>query len=68
MNDLDENGWSHIHHAAMHGMIKSVQRFVTASEDQLEFPTNDDRHMTPLLLAVESGKLDTVQCIVELGE
>lgn len=23
--------------------------------------------MTPLLLAVESGKLDTVQCIVELG-
>ncbi|XP_038070212.1 ankyrin and armadillo repeat-containing protein-like isoform X2 [Patiria miniata] len=67
MNDLDERGWSHIHNAAFHGYIKSIQRFVAASEDQLEFPTNDDRLMTPLLLAVESGKLDTVRCLVDLG-
>ncbi|XP_033626712.1 ankyrin and armadillo repeat-containing protein-like [Asterias rubens] len=67
MNDLDERGWSHIHNAAYHGYIKSIQRFVAASEDQLEFPTNDDRLMTPLLLAVDNNKLDTVQCLVELG-
>ncbi|XP_072169198.1 ankyrin and armadillo repeat-containing protein-like [Diadema setosum] len=67
MNDLDENGWSHIHHAAHHGYIKSIEKFVGASEDQLEFPTNDERLMTPLLLAVESGKLDTVECLVRLG-
>ena len=67
MNDLDERGWSHIHNAAFHGYIKSIQRFVAASEDQLEFPTNDDRLMTPLLLAVDNGKLDSVKCLVELG-
>ncbi|XP_070575179.1 ankyrin and armadillo repeat-containing protein-like isoform X2 [Ptychodera flava] len=67
MNELDEKGWSHIHHAAARGYNKSITRFVSASEDQLEFPTADDRHMTPLLLAVESGILDTVKCLVDLG-
>ncbi|XP_077982959.1 ankyrin and armadillo repeat-containing protein-like isoform X2 [Glandiceps talaboti] len=67
MNELDENGWSHIHHAAARGFIKSITRFVSASEDQLEFPTADDRHMTPLLLAVESGNLETVKCLVDLS-
>ncbi|XP_041454687.1 ankyrin and armadillo repeat-containing protein-like isoform X2 [Lytechinus variegatus] len=67
MNDLDDNGWSHIHHAAYHGYIKSIEKFVGASEDQLEFPTNDDKLMTPILLAVDSGKLDTVECLVKLG-
>nr|XP_006821473.1 PREDICTED: ankyrin and armadillo repeat-containing protein-like [Saccoglossus kowalevskii] len=61
MNDLDEKGWGHIHHAASRGFIKSITRFVMASEDQLEFPTADDRHMTPLLLGVESGNLETVE-------
>ncbi|XP_033113077.1 ankyrin and armadillo repeat-containing protein-like [Anneissia japonica] len=67
MNDVDDNGWSHIHHAAMHGFIKSIERFVAASEDQLEFPTNCSRQLTPLLVSVDSGKLETVQCLVQLG-
>ncbi|XP_071957415.1 ankyrin and armadillo repeat-containing protein-like isoform X2 [Antedon mediterranea] len=67
MNDVDDNGWSHIHHAAMHGFIKSIERFVAASEDQLEFPTNCSRQLTPILVAVDSGKLETVECLVRLG-
>ncbi|KAK2180327.1 hypothetical protein NP493_447g01012 [Ridgeia piscesae] len=67
MNELDENGWGHIHHAAFRGFIKSVERFVAAGEDQLELETGDDLHSTPLLLAVMSGNLETVTCLVNLG-
>ncbi|XP_071821926.1 ankyrin and armadillo repeat-containing protein-like isoform X2 [Apostichopus japonicus] len=67
MDELDENGWAQIHHSAFHGFTKSVERFVAASEDQLEFPTNDHNHMTPLLLAVGSGQFDTAKRLVDLG-
>ncbi|XP_064641312.1 ankyrin and armadillo repeat-containing protein-like isoform X2 [Lineus longissimus] len=67
MNELDENGWAHIHHAAFRGFVKSIERFVKANEEQLEFETGDDVHSTPLLLATMSGNLESVQCLVELG-
>ncbi|KAJ8042218.1 Ankyrin and armadillo repeat-containing protein [Holothuria leucospilota] len=67
MDELDDNGWAQIHHSAFHGFTKSVERFVAASQDQLEFPTNDHNNMTPLLLAVGSGRFDTVKRLVELG-
>ena len=35
MNEFDENGWSHIHQAAFRGFVKSVERFVSAGEDQV---------------------------------
>ena len=35
MNELDENGWGHIHHAAYRGFVKSVERFVAAGEEQV---------------------------------
>jgi len=34
---------------------------------QLELETGDDLHSTPLLLAVMSGNLETVTCLVNLG-
>ena len=67
MNDLDENGWAHVHHAAYRGFVKSVERFVKANEDQLELETGDDLQSTPMLLSVMSGNLETVQCLVQLG-
>ena len=38
-----------------------------ASDEQLELITGDDLHSTPLLLAVMSGNLETVRCLVDLG-
>jgi hypothetical protein len=67
MNELDENGWAHIHHAAFRGFVKSIERFVKANEDQLELETGDDARSTPLLLATTSSNLESVQCLVELG-
>ncbi|KAK3702153.1 hypothetical protein QZH41_008212 [Actinostola sp. cb2023] len=67
MDDFDENGWAHIHHAAHNGYHKSVSRFVKSKEDQLELETHDDQQSTPFLLSCTSGALETVQLLVELG-
>ncbi|XP_074644329.1 ankyrin and armadillo repeat-containing protein-like [Tubulanus polymorphus] len=67
MNELDENGWAHIHHAAFRGFIKSIERFAVASEEQLELETGDDLKSTPILLAIMSGNIDTIKCLVGLG-
>ena len=67
MNEVDENGWGHIHHAAARGFVKSIERFVKAADDQLELETQDDLRSTPLLLASTSGSLDGVKSLVELG-
>ena len=67
MNETDENGWGHIHHAAYRGFLKSVERFVKADPEQLELETNDDLKTTPLLLAVMSGSKETVECMIGLG-
>ena len=67
MNELDENGWGHIHHAAFRNFIKSVERFVKANPENLELETQDDLHSTPVLLAVMSGELEVVKCLVQLG-
>lgn len=67
MNEKDENGWAHVHHAAFRGFIKSIERFVNANKEQLELETEDEFHSTPLLLAVMSGNVESVQCLMNLG-
>ena len=67
MDEFDENGWAHIHHAAYNGYHKSVARFVKGREDQLELVTGDGKQSTPLLLSCTSGNIDTVQVLIELG-
>ena len=67
MNEFDENGWAHVHQAAFRGFVKSVERFINTDSEQLELETSDDLHSTPLLLAVMSGNLETVKCLVEVG-
>ncbi|EDO46402.1 predicted protein [Nematostella vectensis] len=67
MDEFDENGWAHIHHASFNGYHKSVSRFIKNKEDQLELETQDGTSCTPFLLACKSGVLETVQLLVELG-
>ena len=68
MNEMDENGWAHIHYAAFRGYLKSLEKFVkTGSQEQLELETEDELHSTPLLLSVMSGNLETVKILVDLG-
>lgn len=67
MGDFDENGWAHIHHAANRGFPKSLERFVHADPDQLELKTNDDLGSTPFLIAVASGNLESITCLIGLG-
>ena len=64
---FDENGWAHVHHAAFNGYHKSVSRFIKDREDQLELQTQDGKQSTPLLLACQSGVLETVQLLIDLG-
>lgn len=67
MGDFDEHGWAHIHHAADRGFPKSLERFVHADPDQLELATNDSLGSTPFLIAVASGNLDSINCLITLG-
>ncbi|KAF6034711.1 hypothetical protein EB796_006980 [Bugula neritina] len=69
MNQVDESGLAHIHQAAKKGYFSSVEKFLKASNDQLEFETQDDLHDTPLLVAVRTGmqNIDTINIIIEFG-
>ncbi|PVD21085.1 hypothetical protein C0Q70_19251 [Pomacea canaliculata] len=67
MNDTDEKGWSHIHHCAYRGYVKSLERFVEGDPESLELQTTDDQANTPFLLAVASGNQDMVACLINLG-
>ncbi|KAL4234650.1 hypothetical protein ACF0H5_006291 [Mactra antiquata] len=67
MGDFDENGWAHIHHAANRGFPKSLERFVHADPDQLELKTNDELGSTPFLIAIASGNLESITCLINLG-
>jgi len=51
------------------GYFSSVEKFLKASNDQLEFETQDDLHDTPLLVAVRTGmqNIDTINIIIEFG-
>ena len=45
MNEPDETGWSHIHHCAYRGYIKSLERFVENDPDSLELQTHTEGHL-----------------------
>ncbi|XP_052818748.1 ankyrin and armadillo repeat-containing protein-like [Mya arenaria] len=67
MAEYDEHGWAHIHHAANRGFEKSLERFVHADPGQLELKTNDETGSTPFLIAVTSGNLESITCLINLG-
>ena len=67
MDEFDNEGLSHIHHAAFSGYQKSISRFVRTNQEQLELLTKDGKRNTPLLLACSNGQLDAVRFLVELG-
>lgn len=51
------------------GYFKSVEKFIKASEEQLEFETQDELKETPLMVAIRAGmsNIETIQVIIELG-
>ena len=67
MDDFDNEGWSHVHHAAFSGYQKSISRFVRSNRDQLDLLTKDGKRNTPLLLACSNGQVEVVRFLVELG-
>ncbi|XP_030060322.1 ankyrin and armadillo repeat-containing protein isoform X3 [Microcaecilia unicolor] len=68
MDDLDENGWAPIHHAAVKNHVTSIERiFETSGTQQLERNTADGHGNTPLLLAVSRASRSTVEILVKLG-
>ena len=66
MDEFDNEGWSHIHHAVFSGYQKSISRFVRTNQEQLELLTKDGKRSTPLLLACRNGQLDALRFLVEL--
>nr|XP_033796329.1 ankyrin and armadillo repeat-containing protein-like isoform X2 [Geotrypetes seraphini] len=68
MDDLDENGWAPIHHAALKNHVTSIERILeTPGTQQLERNTGDRHRNTPLLLAVSTASQSTVELLVRLG-
>lgn len=65
--DFDAHGWSHIHHAAFNGYVKSISRFVRSNKELLELLTRDGKKNSPLSLACSNGQLETVCLLIELG-
>eukprot|EP00944_MAST-04C_sp_MAST-4C-sp1_P006885 g6885.t1 len=54
--------WLHV--AAIHGQLQAVEALVTAGDDVNE---TDDILRTPLLYAITSGSLETVEYLIENG-
>lgn len=55
--------------SVLSGYFKSVEKFIQASDDQLEFETQDELKETPLLVAVRAGmsNMETISIIIRLG-
>lgn len=51
------------------GYFKSVEKFIKANSEQLEFQTQDALRETPLMIAVRAGyaNRETINVIVDLG-
>lgn len=51
------------------GYFKSVEKFIKASDDQLEFETQDELRETPLMVSIRAGmaNIETIQIIIECG-
>ncbi|XP_075432502.1 ankyrin and armadillo repeat-containing protein-like isoform X2 [Ascaphus truei] len=68
MEELDENGWAPMHHAAYRNHVSLVERLVeTSGPGQLETRTGDNVQNTPLLIAASCGSQDMVNLLVNLG-
>lgn len=68
LNKTDDHGLACIHHAAINGNASMLVLLVTSGcQQDLECSRNTASSLTPLHLAVRSGSLDTVACLLMLN-
>lgn len=68
LNKTDDNGLACIHHAAINGNADMLELLVTSGcQQDLECCRRTTSSLTPLHLAVQSGSLDTVGCLLMLN-
>ena len=67
LNKTDDNGLACIHHAAINGNASMLVLLVTSGcQQDLECCRSTASSLTPLHLAIQSGSLDTVACLLML--
>ncbi|KAJ8303491.1 hypothetical protein KUTeg_019887 [Tegillarca granosa] len=66
-DEFDDTGWAQIHHASQRGFVKSISFFLQDDPDLLELETKDERQLTPFLCAVDGGKTDSIQHLMDAG-
>ena len=65
--DTDGRGWAPIHYAAYYNYQSVLKFLLHHHPESIEAVTADKSRMTPLLLAVLSGSLDAVKCLLGRG-
>ena len=66
-DEFDASGWAQVHHAANRGFIKSLEYFLKDDPELLELETQCERKLTPFLCAVDGGKPESVQGMLDLN-
>jgi uncharacterized protein len=61
---INQPGWSALHYAAIKGHSKIVSLLISSGAKVNEHSPDGD---TPLILAVRSGDMDTVQALIRAG-
>ena len=67
VSDHDDRGWAPIHYAAYHNNQNTVKFLLHCNPDSLNLATTDNLRLTPFLLSITSGGLDTVKALVHRG-
>lgn len=67
MTEFDDRGWAPMHYAAYHNNPSVIQFLLHCDPTCLDATTNDKLGLTPLLLSVTTGGLDTVKMLVKSG-
>lgn len=62
--NVNQTGWSALHYAAIKGHTKIVSLLISKGANVNEHAPDGD---TPLILAVRSGDVDTVQALIKAG-
>jgi len=66
-DDFDTAVWAQIHHASQRSFIKSIDFFLKDDPEILELETIDEKQMTPFVCAVDGGKTESIQYLMEAG-
>ena len=57
-------GWTAIHEAASHGLVKILKILLTRSTKRLNLELEDDGGVTPLFMAVTSDNAEAIKMLI----